>query len=65
MGICESKKESIQGQRETYPNDNIEHRNNINIIYYKKNNDNNIFGIKFVENNKDNIKLIIDGKKSN
>ena len=44
----------------------------INLIYYKKkNNDNefsdyrnNIFGSKFVENNKDNITLIINGKES-
>ena len=45
----------------------IEYRKVINIIYYKKNNDyfsNNIFGVKFVENNKNNIKLIINGNQS-
>ena len=43
--------------------------NKINLIYYKTNEkdswrDNNIFGWKFVENNKDNIELIINGIKS-
>jgi len=44
--------------------------NKINLIYYKKkekdryNRDNNIFGSKFVENNKNNIELKINGKKS-
>ena len=45
----------------------IEYRNKINLIYYKQNNDensNNIFGKKFVENNKDNITLIINDKES-
>jgi len=45
----------------------IEYRNIINIIYHKQNNDNddnNIFGNEFVENNKDNIKLIINGNSS-
>ena len=48
-------------------NKNIEYRNIINIIYYKQNNyynSNNIFGGKFVENNKNNIKLIINGNQS-
>ena len=47
----------------------IEYRNIINLIYEKHkkkyNHDyNNIFGSKFVENNKENIKLIINGEKS-
>ena len=51
-------------------NENIEY---INLIYEKKenylseddkNNSNNIFGSKFVENNKNNIELIINSKKS-
>ena len=45
----------------------IEYINKINLIYYKQNNDensNNIFGKKFVENNKDNIELIINGNQS-
>ena len=46
-----------------------EYRNKINLIYYKKYNskdeaDNNIFGLKFVEKNKDNITLIINGKQN-
>ena len=49
---------------------NIEYRNKINLIYVKKNNykgyenPNIIFGSKFVENNKGNIKLIINGIES-
>ena len=47
----------------------IEYRNIINLIYEKHkkkyNHDyNNIFGSKFVENNKENIKLIINVEKS-
>ena len=44
--------------------------NKINLIYYKKevkddeNRDNNIFGFQFVENNKNNIELKINGIKS-
>ena len=44
--------------------------NKINLIYYKKEDywdkerENNIFGEKFVENNKNNIELIINGIKS-
>ena len=44
--------------------------NKIILIYYKKeekdfwNRDNKIFGSKFVENNKNNIELIINGIKS-
>ena len=47
-------------------NNIIEYRNIINIIYYKQTNDSdcyNIFGYKFVENNKGYIKLIINDKK--
>ena len=46
---------------------NNEYKNIINIIYDKKDKgyfSNKIFGEKFVENNKDNIKLIINGKES-
>ena len=56
----------------------VEYRNIINLIYNKEkeitkkdeeydeewNNPKIIFGKKFVENNKDNITLIINGKKS-
>ena len=43
---------------------NIEYINIINLIYDKKlNYNNNIFGSKFVENNKDNIKIIIINDK--
>ena len=48
----------------------VKNRNTINLIYNKKIEDkenehcNKIFGKKFVENNKDNITLIINGKKS-
>ena len=52
-------------------NNNIINNNTIiNLIYNKKDyedyfhRDNNIFGNKFVENNKDNITLIINGKES-
>ena len=44
-----------------------EYRKNINLIYCKISNDsnpNNIFGKEFVEINKDNIRLIINGKQS-
>ena len=47
---------------------NIEYRNIINLIYEKNEDDkkdcNNIFGSKFVKNNKNNIELIINDKKS-
>ena len=36
----------------------------INLIYKKYGNNTNIFGAKFVENNKNNIELIINGKRS-
>ena len=42
-------------------------KNKINLIYEKRKGSdytNNIFGEKFVENNKNNIELIINGKKS-
>ena len=48
----------------------IEYRNRINLIYEKNKeyngfrNPNKIFGSKFVENNIDNIKLIINGKEN-
>ena len=45
----------------------IEHKNIINLIYYKNSeslNSNKIFGSNFVKNNKGNIALIINGKKS-
>ena len=48
-------------------NNSIEYINKINLIYYKKYNeeeDNKIFGEKFVENNKDNITLIINGDQN-
>ena len=48
-------------------NNNIEYNNKINLIYYKTNNEdkyNYIFGEKFVEKNKDNINLIINGKEN-
>ena len=52
-----------------YINNNIEYRNKINLIYDKKNNfygwENRIFGSEFVKNNKDNIKLKINGRESN
>ena len=42
-----------------------EYRNEINLIYYaKKDGINNIFGKKFVENNKNNIELIINGERN-
>ena len=42
-----------------------EYKNEINIIYKTdKENEENIFGEKFVENNKNNIELIINGYKS-
>ena len=46
---------------------NIEHRNKINLIYEKKEEYKymeRIFGSTFVKNNKDNIKLIINGRES-
>ena len=47
----------------------IEYRNKINLIYYKDKNNldysNILFGTNFVKNNKDNIKLIINGIESN
>ena len=49
-------------------NDNkiIEYKNKINLTYYfgKWYSSNRIFGEKFVENNKDNITLIINGKEN-
>ena len=50
-------------------NNNIYTENKkINLIYEKKENDknkcNNIFGSKFIQNNKNNIELVINGKKS-
>ena len=53
-------------------NENIKYKNIINLIYEKKYYENifdkeysnNIFGEEFVENNKNNIELIINGKKS-
>ena len=48
---------------------NKKYRNKINLIYFSKKDGNcNIFGEKFVENNKNNIdlkRLIINGTKSN
>ena len=47
---------------------NIEYRNEINLIYNKNEEDKDeirIFGKKFVENNKNNIELIINGKENN
>jgi len=48
-------------------NQRVEYRKTINLIYNKKNEDlisNIIFSSVFVKNNKDNITLIINGKKS-
>ena len=48
--------------------DNIKdkYRDEINLIYYTEKEDNyNIFGAKFVENNKYNIELEINGEKNN
>ena len=48
--------------------DNIKdkYRDEINLIYVaKKENEYNIFGERFVKNNKDNIELEINGKKNN
>ena len=47
--------------------ENIEYRNTINLIYNKDEGDDNctrIFGQEFVKNNKNNITLIINSKKS-
>ena len=54
-------------------NNTIQYKNTINLIYHKEKenehsfhvfNPNNIFGEKFVENNKDNISLIINGNEN-
>ena len=54
-------------------NNTIQYKNIINLIYHKEKenkhidpryNPNNIFGEKFVENNKDNISLIINGNEN-
>ena len=48
-------------------NQKVEYRKTINLVYNKKNEDwksNILFGSDFVKNNKDNISLIINGKKS-
>ena len=48
-------------------NQSNEYRNKINLIYEKRKKNlksNNIFGENFVNNNKDNIKLIINGQES-
>ena len=53
-------------------NNNNKYKTKINLIYEKKDENNydsyedsnKIFGSKFVENNKDNIKLIINGRES-
>ena len=49
-----------------YHNNNIEYKNTINLIYEKDETSScNIFGLKFVENNKENITLIINNKECN
>ena len=44
---------------------NYYNKNDINLIYKGNNEEENIFGEKFVENNENNIELEIDGIKSN
>ena len=44
----------------------FEYKNMINLIYFAdKEGDEKIFGYEFVENNRDNIDLIINGNKTN
>ena len=46
-------------------NDIIEYKKEINLVYFAKKKGNyNIFGEKFVKNNKNNIKIVIDGNQT-